>query len=71
MEKKGIKGVLINHEDNNKHKCYVKITVSPSTKDLVMSCISEFLEHHPELKGMKITENFITRQIAEHYKRSP
>lgn len=71
MEKKSIKNEPINHEDETKHRCYVKVTVSPSTKQLLMSCIPEFLEHHPELKGMHMTENFITRQIIEHYLRSP
>ena len=71
MERKSIKSQAISNENSTKHKCYVKLTVSPETKEMVMSCINDFLEHHPEMEGMKITENFIVRQIADHYKKSP
>ncbi len=59
--------------DSSLQKCYrVRLTVSESTKDMVMNeCREEFIRHHPELKGMKITENFIIRQIAEFYLKEP
>lgn len=57
---------------SNGNKCRVKLTVSLETKSLLMhECVKEFMEHHPELKGMNMTEEFITRQIIEHYLNSP
>ena len=54
------------------NKCRVKLTISPETKKLLMdNCVKEFFIHHPELKGMNITEEFIERQIIEHYLRTP
>ena len=48
---------------NRKH-----LLVDYETYDLVIKeCISEFLEYHPNFSGMKITQNFIIRKIAEHY----
>jgi len=48
---------------NRKH-----LLVDYETFDLVMKdCIVEFLEHHPEFSGMKITQNFIVKKIANHY----
>ena len=76
VEKKSIKEDLKSIKDEPvtndiDNKCRVKLTVSKSTKQLVLDCIPEFLIHHPEMEGMKMTENFITRQIAMHYKRTP
>ena len=51
---------------NRKH-----ILVDYEVYDMVMiECKKEFLEHHPEFVGMKITHNFIIRKLAEHYLRS-
>lgn len=60
-------------ENGIPEKCYkVRLTVSKNTKNLIMNeCKGEFLKHHPEIKGMKITENFIVRQIAEFYLKEP
>lgn len=72
MSKKGIsaKDEPINNHKESAHS--VKITVSEDTKNLLLNgCKEEFLTHHPELKGMKLTENFLVRQIFEHYLRSP
>ncbi len=62
-----------NGDESSSEKSYsVKLTVSSSTKNLVVEhCIKEFLNHHPELKGMKITENFIVRQLAQFYLKEP
>lgn len=62
-----------NGNESSSEKLYsVKLTVSPSTKKIVTEdCIQEFLSHHPELKGMKITENFIVRQLAQFYLKEP
>lgn len=72
MEKKGTKKeVPITNGNDPSEKSYsAKLTVSKSTKELIVnSCKKEFLNHHPELEGMKITENLIVRQIAEFYLR--
>jgi len=51
---------------NRKH-----LLVDYETFDLVINeCKQEFLENHSEFIGMKITQNFIVRKIAEHYMRS-
>lgn len=46
----------------------VKMTVSPEVKKIIMvDCKNSFLEHHPEFKGIHITENFMLTKIAEVY----
>ena len=63
---------IVNGEEPNEKTYSVKLTVSESTKKLVNTeCREEFLKHHPEIKGMKITENFIVRQIADFYLKEP
>lgn len=60
---------ITTHQSNT---CRVKLTISSETKEKLMNeCVKEFLIHHPELKGMKITEEFIARQVIEHYLRAP
>ena len=63
---------ITNGETSNEKTYSVKLTVSESTKKLINEdCKEEFIKHHPELKGMKITENFIVRQIADFYLKEP
>lgn len=63
---------IVNGEESNEKTYSVKLTVSKSTKELIIEdCKEEFLKHHPELEGMKITENFIIRQIADFYLKEP
>lgn len=71
MSKKGIKDNPISNDASQKHLNNVHLSVHPDTKKAVMNCIPEFLEHHPELRGMKITENFIVKQIADFYRANP
>lgn len=41
---------------------------SKETKDLIMiNCKDDFLEHHPEFKGVNITQGFMLKKIAEYY----
>ena len=72
---KGVSGKdapITNGEESNAKTYSVKLTVSESTKKLILDeCKEEFLKHHPEIKGMKITENFIVRQIADFYLSEP
>lgn len=61
-----------NGEEPHEKTYSVKLTVSESTKKLITEdCKNEFLKHHPELQGMKITENFIIRQLADFYLKEP
>ncbi len=41
---------------------------SKETKDLIMNdCVKEFISHHREFEGMKITHGFMLKKIAEYY----
>jgi len=45
-----------------------RLCCSKEVHDLiVINCINEFIEHHPEFHDMKISHNFILRKIAEYY----
>ena len=58
----------VNKEAINEKKYSEKLSCSASTKNLIIEkCVCEFLEHHPELRGIKVTQNMILRQIAEFY----
>ena len=46
----------------------VPIKIKESDKDRIFKeCKTEFLKNHPELKGMRITYNFMITQIIEWY----
>lgn len=48
------------------------LTCSKKTANLIMNeCIKEFLIHHPDFEGMRISQGFILKQVAEHYLRAP
>ena len=34
---------------------------------IMQDCIREFIDHHPEFEGMKITQSFILRKLAAFY----
>jgi len=58
----------VTNEEISEKKYIEKLSCSKSTKKLIMQdCIKEFLRHHPELKGMNITQNIILRNMAEFY----
>ena len=60
------------NDDNSRKKCRFHLTCSESTRELIVEdCIKEYLSHHPEMEGAKISQNHILKQIAEHYLRSP
>ena len=51
---------------NRKH-----LLVDYETYDMITkNCVEEFLNHHPEFIGMKLTQSFIIRKIAEFYLNS-
>jgi len=48
-----------------------KLSCSKDTKNLIMSqCVDEFLRHHPELKGINVTQNMILNHIGNFYLKS-
>jgi len=53
----------------NKERHYTEsLRCSKTTKKLIMlDCIEEFLLYNPDFKGMKISQGFILKKIAEHY----
>ncbi len=58
-------------EVNGKHY-RIHLTCSQKTADMITTdCIREFIAHHPEFEGMKISQGFILKKIAEHYLQSP
>lgn len=48
---------------NNRHLAVTEETFNMIMKD----CIKEFLKENPKFIGMRITQNFIIRRIADFY----
>lgn len=47
---------------------FVHMTCSKETKESIMTdCIEEYLRHHPDMKGIRITERFILEQMRKFY----
>lgn len=47
---------------------YNVLSVSEDTKKkVIIDCKRIFLEHHPEMKNVKITENLLIAVIADYY----
>ena len=41
---------------------------SKETKDQIMNdCVAEYLKHHPEHDGLKITQGFMLKRLSEYY----
>jgi len=60
----------MSEENNNiNERNYTEqLRCSKSTKKLLMeNCIAELIIHHPELKGMNITQNMILRNVIDYY----
>ncbi len=67
-DSKDTKSEYHNNEEVNERKYSTRLACSESTKKLIMEeCAEEFLAHHPELRGINITQNMMLRQIAEYY----
>ena len=46
----------------------LQIWVRSSDKERMMTeCKEEFLAHHPEFRGAKITHNFMFRKLVDYY----
>jgi len=57
---------------NNKHRINRHLACSQEVYTLIITnCINEYLKHHPEMLGAKISHNHILRQIGEHYIKTP
>lgn len=58
-------------EVNGKHY-KIHLTCSKKTADMIMQdCAREFINHHPDFEGMKLSQGFMLKKIAEHYLNSP
>lgn len=50
---------------------YKVLAVKLETHDLVMkNCLKEFLKENPKFVGMKISQNYLIKRIAEFYLKS-
>lgn len=48
----------------------MNLRVEKEDLDLLMNeCIEEFLKHHPEFKGMRLTHRFMFKTVVKHYLR--
>ena len=46
----------------------IHLICSPKVRDCIMiDCKREFLEHHPEFKGMRITQNFMLQKLVDFF----
>jgi len=51
---------------------YKHIRVKKEDHDKMMDiCIRIFLKHHPELRGMRITRNFMFNKLVTFYINTP
>lgn len=47
---------------------WTKFNCHNNTKELIMNdCKESFLKHHPEMKGIHLSENFILYKLAMFY----
>ncbi len=61
-----------NEKLNNSQRINRHLVCNQDVYKLITSeCIKEYLEHHPEMLGSKISQNHILKQIATHYLKSP
>ena len=67
-----VNSTLNNSDEVNGKHYKIHLTCSKKTADMIIQdCVREFVEHHPEFEGMKISQGFILKKIAEHYLDSP
>lgn len=46
---------------------YLRIYVKKQTKELFEKCYAEFFKHHPDMKSMTMTEDFMINCICNYY----
>ena len=57
-----------NDKLNNFHRLSRHVACSQEVYDMVVNdCKREYLEHHPEMEGAKISHNHILKQISKFY----
>lgn len=53
---------------NNINKTYVNLGVKPKEKKrLLDNCKKEYLFHHPEMKGIPLSQNFLLGKVIDFY----
>jgi hypothetical protein len=50
-----------------KHVRFVAIISDELNDKLMRQCVDEFLSHHPEFKGYRITRTFMLQKIVDYY----
>jgi len=59
---------MINEKLNNSQRVNRHLTCSQTVYDeITINCIEEYIEHHPEMQGAKISQNHILKQISKFY----
>lgn len=57
-----------NEKLNNSQRINRHLVCSQDVYDMIVKdCIKEYIEHHPEMLGAKISQNHILRQLAKFY----
>lgn len=53
---------------NNSQRLNKHLLVNSEVHNMItVECVDEYLKNHPEMKGAKISQNHILRQIAQYY----
>lgn len=58
---------LNNHQRTKRHL----VCNDEVFKLITVQCVREYLNHHPEMEGAKLSQNHILKQIATHYITAP
>ena len=59
-------------QKNNKERIKKHLVCNDEVFNLIThDCIREYLKHHPEMEGAKISHNHILKQISTHYLIAP
>lgn len=59
---------LIDKPLNNNHRVKRHLVCSDEVfKSIVEDCMREYIKHHPEMEGAKISQNHILKQISNYY----
>lgn len=57
-----------NEKINNSQRLKRHLLCNQEVYDLITKkCVEEYLKHHPEMLGAKISQNHILRQISKFY----
>lgn len=59
---------MVNEKLNNSQRLIRHLTCSQEVYDSINTdCKMEYVEHHPEMEGAKISQNHILKQISKFY----